>query len=350
MTQGHRYLCLLAALSLESCAGGSSGSIDPALGDGVTALKSRAASSGGFVYVSNLLTVQPPYVGAVDYYPVGSNGNIPPAGVITGPNTMLTDTTGIVVDGGGEIFVANSDANTIVGFPASSDGNVTPNVVIAGLSTGLASPVGLAIDKSDNIYVANCGSDCNYGPPGSPSIEEFAPGSNGNVAPIRTIAGTQTQLSGGHVNGIALDGRGAIYVARAPSAVNVYSPKARGNVGPSRVITGALTQIDNPIGVAAGRDGLYVNAAYNGYINVFSHRATGDIAPRHLLYTSWPKGGPSNGSSSGLDIAPDGTLYVTGYTPLIAQFAPAAKRHTQPLTEIYGANTGLVVPTFVYVR
>jgi len=160
----------------------------------------------------------------------------------------------------------------------------------------------------------------------------------------------QLQLSGGHVNGIAVDGRGSIYVARAPSAVNVYPPKAHGDAAPSRVIVGALTQIDNPIGIAAGRDGLYVNAAYNGYINVFSHKANGDVAPRHLLYTSWPKGGPSNGSSSGLDIAPDGTLYVTGYTPLIAQFAPGAKRHAQPLTEITGANTGLVVPTFVYVR
>jgi hypothetical protein len=320
-------------------------------GSGATeASASRSAASGEYIYVSNRLTVQAPLSGSIDYYPVGSDGNIAPTGVIAGSNTTLTDVLGIVVTSSGEILVANGDTNTIVGFPAGSSGNVAPNIVIAGPATGLASPVGLALDQSDDLYVANCGSDCNYGPFGGPSIEEFAPGSNGDVAPIKSIAGRSTQLSGGHVDGIALDKRGSIYVAHAPSAINVYVPRAHGNWEPYHIITGPLTQIDNPTGVAIGRDGLYINATYKGYINVFGRGAAGDIAPHHLLYTTWPKGGPSEGSSSGLDIAPDGSLYVTGFTPLVAQFAPGAKRYDPPLTVISGGRTQLVVPTFVYVR
>jgi DNA-binding beta-propeller fold protein YncE len=51
-------------------------------------------------------------------------------------------------------------------------------------------PYGLALDSSGNIYVANYMG----GPLGNGSVTIYAAKSKGNVAPIQTIAGPNTQL------------------------------------------------------------------------------------------------------------------------------------------------------------
>jgi sugar lactone lactonase YvrE len=130
-----------------------------------------------YVYASNVLQFHSPYIGAIDYYPAGSNGDALPSGEITGSNTQLTLVNGIAVASDGKIYVVNSDTNSIVGFAAGSSGNVSPNIKIAGSNTGLASPIGMAIDAKGDLYVSNCGTDCAWGPPGPPSIEEFIAGS-----------------------------------------------------------------------------------------------------------------------------------------------------------------------------
>jgi len=191
------------------------------------------------IFVANQTHEGPPWAGQVLVYPVGSNGNVPPTQIIGGSNTLLTQANGIVVNAAGEIFVANSDANTIVGFPVGSTGNVSPNVVIGGSNTGLASPLGLAIDNAGDLYVANCGTSCAFGPPGPTSIEEFAAGANGNIAPIRVISGKRTGF-GGQIKGIALDQAAVVSVAgwTAGSAVS-FGPHENGDVFPLRTIAGA---------------------------------------------------------------------------------------------------------------
>ncbi len=47
---------------------------------------------------------------------------------------------------------------------------------------------GIALDGSGNIYVANDN--------GTNTVTVYAAASNGNVAPIRSIMGTSTQLNG----------------------------------------------------------------------------------------------------------------------------------------------------------
>jgi hypothetical protein len=306
----------------------------------------RGASQ--FVYVSNLL--QPSgSPGAIDYYPVGSNGDVAPSGVITGPKTGVTSPVGLVVDGAGEIYVANDQTNTIVGFPAGSNGNESPNIVISGSITGLASPNGLALDDAGNLFVTNCGNGCNYGPPGPTTIEEFAPGSNGNVAPIRTISGPRTQLQV-HVNGIFVDDRGYIYVACAgPNVVNVYAPHARGDAAPVRVLGGSMTGIASPDGVVVGRDGLYVTSTNAGVIGRFARAAGGNVPPIATLDVNWSNTGQQ--IMDDIIIAPDDTLYVVGFSvPVVAQYSLKARGRATPITEIVGSNTQLVIPTAVFVR
>jgi sugar lactone lactonase YvrE len=301
------------------------------------------------VYVSNVLSFSPPYTGAVNYYAVGSNGNVAPSAVISGSNTALTLVNGIAVDNSGEIYVANSDTNSIVGFAPGSSGNVTPNVVISGSDTGLASPIGMTIDSAGNIYFSNCGTDCSWGPPGATSVEEFAAGSNGDASPKRLIARSRTKLSG-NTNGIAVDRRGFVYVALAgPNEVNVYHPRASGNVTPVRVLSGKETHITNPDGVAFGRFGLYVTSSDAARIGLFPRRVAGDAAPFSTIRADWSKGGQQ--ILGGMAAGSDDTVYVTGFSvPLVAQYSGRGRSRRSPLTVISGSNTDLVLPTFVFAR
>lgn len=341
---------LVAVLALAACSG--AGSASAPIGrnpQAVSSLPDRAASPSGFIYAANLIHASAPYVGSVAYYPVGSNGDVPPAGIISGSNTQLTQVDGIVVDSNGEIYVADSDTNTIVGFAPLSNGNVNPNVVIRGPNTGLASPIGLALGRAGHLFVANCGR-CGFGSIGPVSVEEFAPGSTGNIKPIRKITGSRTQL--GQTDGIAVDLVGHIFVANAREyTVTVYAPGAHGNAAPLRVISGSTSGINEPDGIAVDESGLYVDAAYLGYIGRFAHRANGNVPPRSVLHVDWSGGGPSGQTLGGIITAPDGTLYVAGlWSPLIAQYAATASGKPPPLTVISGPDTQLVVPTFVFVR
>jgi hypothetical protein len=125
----------------------------------------------GNIYVANQVRSGSGWASSANIYPVGSRGDTAPIGVISGPLTQLGEVNGIIVDAMGEVYVANSDTSTIVGFAPNSTGNVSPNIVIGGSQTGLSHPVGITFDKTANIYVANCGAGCPGGlaPTRSPS-------------------------------------------------------------------------------------------------------------------------------------------------------------------------------------
>jgi sugar lactone lactonase YvrE len=338
---------VVAALTFTACSGSGSTSTTPIAWNqqAATSLMHRAQGSPAFVYVSNQ-SGGSPAVGSVLYYPVGSNGDVAPSGAISGSNTHLAGANGIVVDSGGEIYVANSDTNTIVGFAPGSNGNITPNVLISGSNTGLATPIGLALDSDGNLYVSNCG-QC-HSPSAPDSVEEFTAGSNGNATPIRTIVGQQTQLN--QVNQLAVDGRGYIYVANATvQKVTVFGPRSNGNVAPMRVLSGQHSRVNEPDGIAVDGRNLYVTSAYRGYIGRFDSTARGNVPPRSVLHVGWSNGGQQ--VLGGIITAPDETLYVTGFSvPLIAQYAPRAHGTPVPLTQIEGPSTQLVLPTFVFVK
>jgi hypothetical protein len=331
------------AVTLAGCSGSQMRlSSDPIGGTTSAHASQQAPVSGENVYVANQTHEGPPWVGEVLVFPVGSNGNVAPIVTIGGSNTLLTQANGIVVDGSGTIYVANSDTNIIVGFPAGSFGNVSPTVNIGGTNTGLASPLGMAIDASGNLYVANCGTACSYGPPGTTSIEEFAAGSNGNVAPIRVISGKRAAF-GGRIKGIALDRSGVISVAGwdADAAIS-FGPNKNGNTYPSRVVSGSLTRIGLPDGIASTANGIYVASNVGPLIGRFRVHANGNVRPKDELKQ------PTTGGIYG---APDGTIYAAGLgVSAIYQYAAVAQGEDPPLTTIEGPNTGLSTPTFVFVN
>ena len=182
--------------------------------------------------------------------------------------TRLDDPSGLAVDHDGNLYVVNSGSQSIAVYGPHADGNVPPIRTISGEKTKLDSPQGIALNAAGKIYVTN---DGGIGPGAADSINVYAPNTNGNVAPIATIAGPNTQLK--LPQGIAVDSDGKIYVAndgnledpaedasryddrpRADPAnsITVYPPGSHGNVAPIARINGPLTGLGHPMGIAVG--------------------------------------------------------------------------------------------------
>ena len=102
----------------------------------------------------------------------------------------------------------------------------------ANLPYSLPAPV--AAQRSpglSKIYVANSGEDSGA----AASVLVFARRADGDVAPERTIAGSNTGMI--NPDGIAVDAAGRIYVAdpfaATSGAVLIFGPNADGNAAPS---------------------------------------------------------------------------------------------------------------------
>jgi hypothetical protein len=115
---------------------------------------------------------------------------------------------------------------------------------IGGSNTGLVAPGAVAVDASLNVYVFDTT---------TATISEFAAGAHGNVAPIRTISGSNTGLSGGNgfSFGLAVSkASGKIFVSNPGSnAILGFAATASGNVAPIQTIAGSATGLADPLGL-----------------------------------------------------------------------------------------------------
>lgn len=122
----------------------------------------------------------------------GASGDAAPVRVIRGKRTGLTAAFAIAVDPPGNVYVVNSDDMAISGvlvFGPRANGNVAPIRVIAGSATKLETPSGVAVDPRGAIYVSDHG-----GSDGAGAVRVYAKGANGNAAPLYSIAGSATRL------------------------------------------------------------------------------------------------------------------------------------------------------------
>jgi hypothetical protein len=131
----------------------------------------------------------------------------------------------------GQIFVSSYIDNAVIAFPPGASGNVSPNLRIGRVLTAS----GVARDSNGRLYVTNAMLD---------TISIVAPGADADAPPIATIGGGNTQLDS--PQGIALDASGKIYVTNvsyvdSPGSINIYAAGARGNVAPIATIRGAKT-------------------------------------------------------------------------------------------------------------
>jgi hypothetical protein len=140
--------------------------------------------------------------------------------------------SGIAVDMHDNLYFCQSSPGAISVFHPGAHDPDRPFRTITGPNTGLRAPHAMDFDDFNNLYVAN-GHD----------ILVFAPDAHGNVAPIRTIRGPHTGLT--NCISIAVDPTGIVYagnyfVQNQDGHITVHAPGADGDVAPLHTIAGDL--------------------------------------------------------------------------------------------------------------
>jgi hypothetical protein len=341
-------LCTFILILLTANCGGSGGSGGSGGGGGGTGGGPAAAS----VYVTQVLNLFAPPVSMIMQFSGDANGNVNPISTLTGPDKITFQ--GLAVDGAGNLYVggvifSNNPGNQgqleILVYGAGASGQASPKRNITGATTGLEgftqnSISGLAVDGSGNIYVS---SGLNMGGVISQGISVFAPTSDGDVAPIKVIAGDATNIS--FPGQIAVDSAGNIYVANSP-VVLIFDAASKGNAAPTGSLDGSETTIQGVAGVAVDSAGnIYVanTVSGNGLPDIleFSAGSTGNVAPiRTISGLATMMTGIGN-----LSLDSDGNIYVLNGDNIL-KFAPGSTGNVAPTSIIsshFFANFNIAV-------
>ena len=156
------------------------------------------------------------------------------------------------------LYVTNSSSMAIHSYDNAHTLNGTePDRTVTGVSTGITDPTGIVIDMArDEMYVADFDGAVIQ-------VFENARSADGDVAPVRTIAGTATMLAG--PSRLYLDiAHDRLYVANTKSDSVLVFDNASGLDGdkpPDRVLTDTTTSLATPRGIFVDvtRDKLYVS-------------------------------------------------------------------------------------------
>jgi 6-phosphogluconolactonase (cycloisomerase 2 family) len=216
--------------------------------------------------------------------------------------------------------------------------NVAPLATIAGSNTGLSNPLGIALDSSGQIYIANNNSSGN-------GVSVFAANPSGtlNEAPIATIVGSNTAIN--NPSGIGVDSTGKIYVANDSNTntITVYaaSPSGTMNEAPIATIAGSNTDLSNPEGIAFDSSGRFYTG--NGAsITMYAANPSGTLNETPLAFIY--------GSNTGLNVNYGNWVDSTGRpyasnngANSITMYAanPSGTLNESPVATITGGNTGL---------
>ena len=124
-------------------------------------------------------------------------------GVISGPDTQLSQPRGVFLDVSGRLIVSNSASASITLYPnaGTNTGDIVPVVNVNGSNTQLQAPGQVSLNRTilnGELYVAD---------PVAGKILIFTnlAGLTGNVTPARTISGSNTGLAVNAINGVAID-------------------------------------------------------------------------------------------------------------------------------------------------
>lgn len=285
---------------------------------------------------------------------------------IQGPKTLIGFVAGTVLDSvNREVMTVNNDIeDTLMTFPYEVEGNVTPTRILAvphqswgialdrtsdqlavtvqsldaivfyrrqankveapvrsiiGANTRLADPHGIYVDETHGeIVVASHGNkaegDVSVGTMGDvpggqfdpPSINVYAESASGDAKPLRSIAGSQTQLN--WPMGISVDkSSDEIAVANnGDNSILFFKRTDSGNVAPSRVIRGSRTGINRPMSVAIDNRNNEIWVANFGDHTavVFDRNGKGNLTPKRIIRNA-PAGTPSVGFGNPMAVAYD---------------------------------------------
>jgi sugar lactone lactonase YvrE len=226
------------------------------------------------------------------------------------------------------VYVLNTGNSTINAFSPFSGGNVAPLTTLSGPATTLTGLGGVVIDATGKVYVSNIG---------GVSIAEFPYGTGGNAAPATTIKGADTGLATPY--GLTLDEAGRLYVTDpASSSVMVYAAGAGGDAKPLTTLNGEHTGLVSPTAVAIDGDGyLWVANTGANTVTKYDANANGDTQPLATI------SGLSGPDAIAIDAAGN-LLVANSYAGSIAEYSTKASGAAAPLRTIAGTLTGLRFP------
>jgi len=277
-----------------------------------------AVDTGGNVYVADyrnslIRKITPggivtTFAGGVK--PGNGNGN--------GVYASFNQPTGIAIDAAGNIYVADSNNNLIREIDPS--GNVTTLAgsgsagMVNGMGTGasFSNPEGVAVDAAGNVYVADYGNNM---------IRKISAG-----GVVTTLAG---QTSAGNANGradtvatfnqptgLAVDAAGNVYVAdfgnnliRLITPAGIVSTFAGSGTSGSANGTGMAASFNGPTGIAT-------DAAGNVYVADYGNNILRLITPAGAVTSLGVSSSPANpifNKPYGVAIDKKGNLYVANY-------------------------------------
>jgi outer membrane protein assembly factor BamB len=311
-----RSIALFIALTLTACSSGTTGS------DFKTPLPPPSLGSAGAHHL--YVTAQAGQSDAsVSVFDEMATGQAQPVRSFTSvvPIDSMIPALGAAFDSSGNVWMKSPTA--MLEFASNASGSVLPIGAIGGPAVPIQNVGTAAFDAQGNLYVPDYQAP---GPvnPALSSVDVFGPGASGNTPPVRSIAGSATQLD--FPQAVAFDSKGNLYVANAgPNtggvSVTVYAPGASGNVAPIHRIAGPNTQFgaEQIIDVAVdGSDTLYVAS---GGIEMFQYGSNGNVAPS----SSIPRGAPSTITIQiAVAVGSDGTIYVGNVNGQVLAFAPKA--------------------------
>ncbi len=291
--------------------------------------------------VNNEISVLPRGNSIVNVYERKASGSPTPLRIINAKSTGLTSPSSIAADEvNNEIFIGNFGfsagdvSGSITVYPRTANGDVTPLRTIAGSSTGLSFTLSsMTVDTvNDELFVA------------AGNITVFARTANGNVAPLRTIFGYFTGLV--NPQGIAVDTlNNEIFVTDGDgdvSSVNIYARTTNGDKAPLRRIFGDFTGLNSPSGIVVNTIHNEIFVVNNGSnsVTVYARTADGNATPLRTI------SGPSTGLSEPNGIAvTSAEIFVSNLAnDSVTVYPRTANGDTVPLRTISGASTGLGVP------
>ncbi|HTA40209.1 MAG TPA: hypothetical protein VK760_14090 [Candidatus Acidoferrales bacterium] len=243
------------------------------------------------------------------------------------------------------IYFSGSDANTtgVYGEPeigvysATANGNVAPLRTVKGSNTGFIALATLTLDPTGAIWA--CDFDANR-------AFKFPASASGNVAPIATLGAGAAGLD--DCNGVSVLSSGALFMSsfggdgNLKPSIFVWKAGATGNAHPIRTIVGPATGLHSTAGSAFDSGGkLFVSTGYNDSIEVFAAAADGNVAPLRKI------AGANTGLSYVPNIAIDATdnvWAVNESNDSITEYAHTASGNAAPLVTIKGSKTKLDDP------
>jgi sugar lactone lactonase YvrE len=295
---------------------------------------------------------------------------VTPISNIVGDKTEINGAWGIAVDPDGNIYVTNSESNSIGVFQPGANGNVAPSLTIES-PNGVEDSNAVAVDSEGKIYVANGGGEIEGREAPANTVTIYPAGSYANVKPIATLgsASAGDDSSGISMPGaIAVDRSGRIFVANETAGYNlhgnitVYPAGSNGDVKPIATIggtrTGDNTGLNDPVGLGFdSASNLYVlNSSggpdTSGSITVYPPTANGNVVPKATIANGVKDKQTKFESPAGMALDVAGNIYVTNDgsanggsdSDSITIYAAGKFGDVAPIKIISGPDTGLNLP------